>query len=79
MTSGISSQHIRAIALVLQYFFARRYGLGSDVSDPMGYSTVRLAGKIKTVDWIVALNADLVRAAGGPASWKLPPDWFVNR
>ncbi|RDU97833.1 DUF3396 domain-containing protein [Trinickia dinghuensis] len=62
-----------------EYFFARRYGPGIDVGDPMGYSTVRLAGKIKTVDWIVALNADLVRAAGGPASWTLPPDWFVRQ
>ncbi len=45
----------------------------------MGYSTVRLVGKIKTVDWIVALNADLVCAAGGPTSWTLPPDWFIRQ
>ncbi|NIF53101.1 MULTISPECIES: DUF3396 domain-containing protein [Burkholderiaceae] len=62
-----------------EYFFARRYGPGIDVGDPMGYSTVRLVSKIKTVDWIVALNADLVRAAGGPTSWTLPPDWFVRQ
>lgn len=62
-----------------EYFFARRYGPGIDVGDPMGYSTVRLVGKIKTVDWIVALNSDLVRAAGGPTSWTLPPDWFVRQ
>ncbi|MBF4049629.1 DUF3396 domain-containing protein [Burkholderia pseudomallei] len=62
-----------------EYFFARRYGPGIDVGDPMGYSTVRLVGKIKTVDWIVALNADLVRAAGGPTSWTLPPDWFIRQ
>ncbi|MBO2962249.1 DUF3396 domain-containing protein [Burkholderia pseudomallei] len=62
-----------------EYSYARRYGPGIDVGDPMGYSTVRLVSKIKTVDWIVALNADLVRAAGGPTSWTLPPDWFVRQ
>ncbi|WP_334022571.1 DUF3396 domain-containing protein [Burkholderia gladioli] len=62
-----------------EYAYARRYGPGIDVGDPMGYSTVRLTSKIKTVDWIVALDKNLVRAAGGPASWTLPPDWFVRQ
>jgi Protein of unknown function (DUF3396) len=62
-----------------EYFFARRYGPGIDVGDPMGVGTVDLVGKIKTVDWIVALDADLVRAAGDESSWTLPPDWFVRQ
>lgn len=61
-----------------EYFCARRYGPGIDVGDPMGVSTVDLVGKIKTVDWIVALDADLVRAAGGTDSLALPPDWYVR-
>ena len=62
-----------------EFSYARRYGPGIDVGDPMGYSTVRLTGKIKTVDWIVALDADLVRAAGGADSLALPPDWYVRQ
>lgn len=61
-----------------EYFYARRYGPGIDVGDPMGVSTVDLAGKIKTVDWLVALDGDLVRTAGGTASLTLPPDWYVR-
>ncbi|CAJ6039366.1 gp30 [Burkholderia pseudomallei] len=62
-----------------EYFFARRYGPGIDVGDPMGVSTVDLVGKIKTVDWLVALDADLVGAAGGADSLTLPPDWYVRQ
>ncbi|WP_179402964.1 DUF3396 domain-containing protein [Burkholderia guangdongensis] len=62
-----------------EYFYARRYGPGIDVGDPMGVSTVDLIGKIKTVDWIVALDGELVRAAGGSPSLTLPPDWYVRQ
>ncbi|CAJ2865914.1 DUF3396 domain-containing protein [Burkholderia pseudomallei] len=62
-----------------EYFYARRYGPGIDVGDPMGVSTVDLVGKIKTVDWLVALDGDLVRTAGGAASLTLPPDWYVRQ
>ncbi|AYX34626.1 gp30 [Burkholderia pseudomallei] len=62
-----------------EYFYARRYGPGIDVGDPMGVSTVDLVGKIKTVDWLVALDGDLVRTAGGAAALTLPPDWYVRQ
>ncbi|CAJ2849067.1 gp30 [Burkholderia pseudomallei] len=62
-----------------EYLYARRYGPGIDVGDPMGVSTVDLVGKIKTVDWLVALDGDLVRTAGGAASLTLPPDWYVRQ
>jgi hypothetical protein len=62
-----------------EYFFARRYGAGIDVGDPMSVGTVDLVGKIKTVDWLVALDADLVHAAGGAAALTLPSDWYVRQ
>ncbi|WP_186197570.1 DUF3396 domain-containing protein [Burkholderia gladioli] len=62
-----------------EYSYARRYGPGIDVGDPMGVSTVDLVGKIKTVDWLVALGGDLVRTVGGSDSLTLPPDWFVRQ
>jgi len=62
-----------------EYFYARRYGPGIDVDDPMEVSTVDLVGKIKTVDWLVALDGDLVRTAGGAVSLALPPDWYVRQ
>jgi len=62
-----------------EWFYGRRYGPGMDVGDPMGVGTVDLVGKIKTVDWIVALDADLMRAACGASSLTLPPDWYVRQ
>lgn len=59
-----------------EYFWARKYGPGIDVGDPMGYDTMRMVDKIKTVDWLTALGADLVRRVGGANNLMLPPDWF---
>ncbi len=59
-----------------EYFWARLYGPGIDVGDPMGYETIRLLDKIKTVDWLLVLGPDLVRRANGADNLMLPPDWF---
>ncbi|MCS6480195.1 DUF3396 domain-containing protein [Burkholderia thailandensis] len=59
-----------------EYFWCRRYGPGIDVGEPASTSIRDLTGKIKTVDWLTALDADLVRSAGGADSLMLPPDWF---
>ena len=48
----------------------------STVGDPMRTSIRDLVDKIKTVDWLTALDADLVGRAGGADALMLPPDWF---
>ncbi len=59
-----------------EYFWARLYGPGIDVGDPVGYEAKQLKDRIKTVDWLTALNADLAHRAGGSDNLMLPPDWF---
>lgn len=59
-----------------EYFWARLYGPGIDVGDPMGYEVKQLKGSIKTVDWLVALDAELLQRVGGADALALPPDWF---
>ncbi|KVQ59264.1 DUF3396 domain-containing protein [Burkholderia territorii] len=59
-----------------EYFWGRLYGPGIDVGDPMRTGLRDLVEKIKTVDWLVALNADLVQRAGGTDHLLLPPDWY---
>lgn len=61
-----------------EYFYARRFGPGIDVGDPMRSNVRKLFTKIKTVDWLNALDADLVREVGGASSLVLPPDWFIR-
>ncbi|ARK49521.1 DUF3396 domain-containing protein [Burkholderia pseudomallei] len=61
-----------------EYFYARRFGPGIDVGDPMRSNIRKLYTKIKTVDWLNALDAELVREVGGSSSLALPPDWFVR-
>ncbi|MBU9403475.1 DUF3396 domain-containing protein [Burkholderia multivorans] len=62
-----------------EYFYARRFGPGIDVGDPMRSTIRKLYTKIKTVDWLNALDGDLVRAVGGSSSLMLPPDWFSRQ
>ncbi len=57
-------------------FWSRLYGPGVDVGDPMRTSIRDLVNKIKTVDWLTALDRDLVRRVGGADALMLPPDWF---
>ncbi|OXI91623.1 hypothetical protein CFB40_02080 [Burkholderia sp. AU31652] len=59
-----------------EYFWARKFGPGLDVGDPMRRNLRRLTDHIKTVDWLTAINADLVRELGGVDKLGLPPDWF---
>ncbi|CAJ4028773.1 DUF3396 domain-containing protein [Burkholderia pseudomallei] len=61
-----------------EYFYARRFGPGIDVGDPMRSTVRKLYTKIKTVDWLNALDADLVAAVGGASELGLPPDWFAR-
>ncbi|MCA8180729.1 DUF3396 domain-containing protein [Burkholderia vietnamiensis] len=61
-----------------EYFYARRFGPGIDVGDPMRSNVRKLYTRIKTVDWLNALDAELVRAVGGASSLALPPDWFIR-
>ncbi|MGN4190062.1 DUF3396 domain-containing protein [Burkholderia gladioli] len=61
-----------------EYFYARRFGPGIDVGDPMRSTVRKLYTKIKTVDWLNALDADLVAAVGGTSALGLPPDWFAR-
>ncbi|AJX25823.1 gp31 [Burkholderia pseudomallei] len=62
-----------------EYFYARRFGPGIDVGDPMRSNVRKLYTKIKTVDWLNALDAELVRAVGGTSSLALPPNWFARQ
>lgn len=62
-----------------EYFYARRFGPGIDVGDPMRSEVIKLYTKIKTVDWLNALDAELVRELGGASSLVLPPDWFIRQ
>ncbi len=61
-----------------EYFYARRFGPGIDVGDPMRSNVRKLYTRIKTVDWLNALDAELVREVGGASSLALPPDWFIR-
>lgn len=61
-----------------EYFYARRFGPGIDVGDPMRSNVRKLYTKIKTVDWLNTLDADLVREVGGTSALALPPDWFIR-
>ena len=61
-----------------EYFYARRFGPGIDVGDPMRSNIRKLYTKIKTVDWLNALDAELVREVGSSSSLALPPDWFIR-
>jgi hypothetical protein len=57
-------------------FWSRLYGLGVDVGDPLSTSIRRITDKIKTVDWLTVLSADLTERVGGVHALMLPPDWF---
>ncbi|CAN7666326.1 DUF3396 domain-containing protein [Trinickia sp. LjRoot230] len=59
-----------------EYFLARKFGPGLDVGDPMRRSLRRLTDRIKTVDWLTAINANFVREFGGVERLGLPPNCF---
>lgn len=59
-----------------EYFWAGRYGPGLDVGDPMRVDVIDLIDRIKTVDWLTAINSELVQRVGGARELALPPDWF---
>jgi hypothetical protein len=62
-----------------EFFYSRRFGPGIDVGDPNRWEVSKLYTKIKTVDWLNALDAELVRELGGASSLGLPPDWFIKQ
>lgn len=59
-----------------EYFWARQYGAGLDVGSPRRTCVRDLTDELKTVDWLTAIDADLVLKAGGAAELMLPPDWY---
>jgi hypothetical protein len=62
-----------------EFFYSRRFGPGIDVGDPIRSEVRKLYSKIKTVDWLNALDAELVRELGGASSLMLPPNWFIRQ
>ncbi|WP_027818016.1 DUF3396 domain-containing protein [Paraburkholderia bannensis] len=62
-----------------EFFYSRRFGPGFDVGDPMRANVLKLRTKIKTVDWLNVLDAELVQDLGGAAALGLPPDWFIKQ
>lgn len=62
-----------------EYFLAQRYGPGLDVGDPLRTDVRDMSDRIKTVDWLVAIDAELLRKVGGAQRLQLPPDWFGRR
>ncbi|SDG91799.1 Protein of unknown function [Paraburkholderia phenazinium] len=62
-----------------EVFLAQRYGPGLDVGDPLRTDVRDMTDRIKTVDWLTALDAELLRKLGGATSLSLPPDWFGRR
>jgi hypothetical protein len=52
---------------------------GLDVGAPGDLATRQLQGKIKTVDWLTALDKPMLDAVGGLSALRsaLPPDWFA--
>ncbi|HHV7519109.1 TPA: DUF3396 domain-containing protein [Burkholderia orbicola] len=58
-----------------EYFYVRRFGPGIDVGDPIHSTICQLDTKIKPVDWLNALDGNLVHAVSGASSPILRPDW----
>ncbi|RQS61580.1 DUF3396 domain-containing protein [Burkholderia sp. Bp8963] len=52
---------------------------GLDVGAPGDLATRQLKGKIKTVDWLTAIDKSMLDAVGGLSALRseLPPDWFA--